>query len=159
MAPGSDGRDTEVLWRQLFDLVTCASCWQAPQYHAPSDEPSQPPVQTLAESLIPSSVLGLSANASLDEEATLLSSQQQSGMAWPLNTERCTLGFRPGLAMHNRISPSQATVSRAPSIPKRHSYTRIYDCRGRVSWHSRSDCLRHTQGYLGYHHGRRQLAR
>ena len=77
-SPPSDNRD--VLWRSLLDLVTCGSCWNpAGDYDPPTEQAGQPPVQTLAESLIPTGAAGLSATPSVDEEATLLPERHQQG--------------------------------------------------------------------------------
>ena len=82
MSPEGDSRNKEVLWRHLLDLLTCAACWPRTDYQPPSDEPTQPPVQTLAESLIPTGVPGLSAHPSVDEEAAVLIHHRRPGVTF-----------------------------------------------------------------------------
>lgn len=68
----------EAVWRGLVELLTC--CWHQTEYETPPEQPSRPPVQTLAESLIPTGgAAGLSATPSVDEEATLLPARNQPG--------------------------------------------------------------------------------
>ncbi|KAK9803720.1 hypothetical protein WJX73_006530 [Symbiochloris irregularis] len=69
----------EAVWRSVVELLTC--CWSQTEYETPPEQPSQPPVQTLAESLIPTGgAAGLSATPSVDEEAMLLPVRNQPGM-------------------------------------------------------------------------------
>ena len=72
-------RAKDALWRSLVDLFSCTSCFPPTAYEVPHEQPSQPPVQSLAQSLIPSSFAGLSAHPSVDEEASLLLNFSQPG--------------------------------------------------------------------------------
>lgn len=59
--------DSDSLLANLLSLLSCNACWRS-HYEAPPEQSTEPPVQSLAQSLIPSSFGPVSAQPSVEEE-------------------------------------------------------------------------------------------